>query len=255
MEKIKRYENERQLYKDYQWVWDLTSDPDDYKDLADYVIDKILKNQIVDTKTVLHLGCGSGCMDYHLKKHFELTGVDLSEDMIKSAQVKNPECSYFMGDMRDFKLDKKYDAIIIPDSIDYMLSAQEIEKVYKNAKRLLNANGLFLVIVGYEPEKFPQNRTTVDEAANGDRVVTSIENNYVSDYSTNSFEATFVFLIREKGKLETIIDVQKLGLFKREIWFNELINVGFSVEIIDDPYLVEIEQEGTYLLIGRLSKK
>jgi hypothetical protein len=72
MEKIKRYENERQLYKDYQWIWDLTSDTDDYKDLADYIIDKLLKYQIVDTKTVLHLGCGSGCMDYHLKSHFEL---------------------------------------------------------------------------------------------------------------------------------------------------------------------------------------
>ena len=251
MEKIKRYENERQLYKDYQWVWDLTSDTDDYKDLADYVVDKLKNYQIVDTKTVLHLGCGSGCMDYHLKKHFELTGVDLSEDMIKSARVKNPECFYFIGDMRAFKLEKKYDAVIIPDSIDYMLSTQEIENVYKNAKRLLNDNGLFLVIVGYEPEKFPQNRITVYEATDGDRVVTFIENNYVSDYSPNSFEATFVFLIREKDKLETIVDVQKLGLFKREIWFNEMINAGFIAEIIDDPYLVDIEQEGTYLIIGK----
>ena len=251
MEKIKRYDNERQLYKDYQWVWDLTSDTDDYKDLADYIVDKLKKYQIVDTKTVLHLGCGSGCMDYHLKKHYELTGVDLSENMIKSARVKNPECSYFIGDMQDYQSEKKYDAVIIPDSIDYMLSIREIESVFKNAKRLLNENGVFLVIVGYEPEKFPQNRTTIDEAADGDRMVTFIENNYLPDNSKNLFEATFVFLIREKDKLETIIDVQKLGLFKKDIWLNEMIKAGFKTELIDDPYLVNIEQEGTYLLIGK----
>lgn len=251
MQKIKKYENEHQLYKDYQWIWDLTSDTDDYKDLADYIIDKLQKYQIVDTKTVLHLGCGSGCMDYHLKKHFELTGVDLSEDMIKSAREKNPECFYLISDMRDFKSEKRYDAVIIPDSIDYMLSVREIENVYKNARKLLNENGVFLVIVGYDPEKFPQNRTTVDEVAYDDRLVTVIENNYVSEYSPNSFEATFVFLIREKDQLETIIDVQKLGLFKREIWLNEMIKAGFKTELINDPYLIDIEQEGTYLLIGK----
>ncbi len=69
-----------------------------------------------------------------------------------------------------------------------MLSVQEIESVYVNAKELLNANGLFLVIIGYDPEKFPQNRTTVDEATDGDRLITLIENNYVPDYSPNTFE-------------------------------------------------------------------
>ncbi len=46
-------------------------------------------------------------MDYHYKKHFKVTGVDLSEAMLKKAQVKNPECFYFVGDMRDYKSEKK----------------------------------------------------------------------------------------------------------------------------------------------------
>ena len=251
MEKIFRYYDERQLYKDYQWIWDLISTTEEYKDLSEYIIEKIIQYQSLETKTLLHLGCGSGCMDYHLKTRFEVTGVDLSEAMLSSAKSKNPECEYFIGDMRDFKSYRKFDAVIIPDSIDYMLTVEEINQVYKNAKQLLKKNGLFLVIIGYEPDKFPQNRTTVDEVADKNKVVTFVENNYVPDFSKSFFEATFIFLIRENGMLETNIDVQTLGLFKRETWFGALQATGFEVEIIDDPYLVEIEQEGTYMLIGR----
>lgn len=245
-----KYHDERQLYKDYQWVWDLISNPDEYRNLSDYVIHKIREYQNYETKTLLHLGCGSGCMDFHLKRKFQVTGVDLSREMISAAKSKNPECEYLTGDMRDFRNDKKFDAVIIPDSIDYMMSVEDISKVYKNAKQLLKDNGLFAVIVGYDPEKFPQNRTTAHEVTDNRRLVTFIENNYVPDYTKNYFEAIFIFLIREKEKLETIIDHHTLGLFKKEIWFNEMAKAGFKTKLIEDPYLEEIEQEGTYMLTG-----
>jgi hypothetical protein len=33
-----------------------------------------------------------------------------------------------------------------------------------------------------------------------------------------------------------------------------MIKARFCTEMIDDPYLVDIEQEGTYLLIGKKDK-
>jgi ubiquinone/menaquinone biosynthesis C-methylase UbiE len=250
MKTTERNENERQLYNSYRWVWDIISNPDDYKNLADYVRDKLKMHQNTDVQTILHFGCGSGCMDYHLKEHFEVTGVDLSKEMIISAKKRNPECAYYPGDMRDFQLTKKYDAVIIPESIDYMPSVQDIRKVYSNAWQLLQKNGLLLVIVGYDPDKFPQNRTTVDDFIDNERVITFIENNYVHNFSDNSFEATFIFLIKEKGNSRTVIDMHKLGLFPRQTWLNEMEKAGFIAELIDHPYLNEIEQDGTFMLLG-----
>ena len=104
--------------------------------------------------------------------------------------------------------------------------------------------------VGYDPDYFPQNRTTV-ELLNDKRIeLTFIENNYTTYPESNSFEATFVFLIRNQGKPEIVTDVHTLGLFKKETWAAEMKRAGFTVSIITDAYLEEIEQKGTWLLIG-----
>jgi len=114
----------------------------------------------------------------------------------------------------------------------------------------LKQDGLLLVTVGYDPDYFPQNRTTV-ELLNDKRIeLTFIENNYTTYPESNSFEATFVFLIRNQGKPEIVTDVHTLGLFKKETWAAEMKRAGFTVSIITDAYLEEIEQKGTWLLIG-----
>jgi SAM-dependent methyltransferase len=243
---------ERHLYNSSQWVWDMIGTVEDYGKLAGYIAGQIRNHERIRTKTLLHLGCGSGCIDHHLKGPFTVTGVDLSEKMLESARLKNPECEYIHGDMRDFQSDRVFDAVIIPESINYMLSEKDISNVFKNVKKALKKNGLLLVIVGYDPGNFPQDRTTVERVADKDKEIelTFIENNYTTYPQSNSFEATFVFLIRNQGKLEIETDIHILGLFEKETFDREMTKAGFKAGILEDPYLEEIEQEGSWLLLG-----
>lgn len=254
MKKQKDTISEWQLYSDYQWVWEMISSTGDYEPLSAYVVAKINEHETRKTKTLLHLGCGSGNMDFHLKKHYEVTGVDLSPDMLVSARKKNPECRYHTGDMRTFSTNSRFDAVIIPDSIDYMRSPEEMQQLFSNARKLLNPLGLLLAIVAYDPGKFPQNRTTVDNVSDKGIEVTFIENNYAPNLDENSFEATFVLLIRDNRRLKTLIDIHTLGLFKRDVWFNELKRAGFDAIMFQDPQLEATEQEGAFLLIGKNKK-
>lgn len=240
-----------QLYTDYQWVWELVSSREEYASLAEYVITQIRDHESGPTKSLLHLGCGSGNMDYHLKQHFTVTGVDLSPDMLSSARKKNPECEYHAGDMRSFNSDKRFDAVIIPDSIDYLRSPSEMLQLFSNARKLLKPGGLLLAIVAYDPEKFPQNRTTVDKASQKGIEITFIENNYVPDPDEPSFEATFICLIRDQRRLKTMIDVHTLGLFSKDTWFKELERAGFEGVLFQDGLLEIVVQEGAFLLIGK----
>ena len=251
MKKQKDTISEWQLYSDYQWVWEMISSTGDYEPLSAYVVAKINEHETRKTKTLLHLGCGSGNMDFHLKQHFEVTGVDLSADMLASARKKNPECSYFTGDMRTFSTNSRFDAVIIPDSINYLRSPEEMQQVFGNTRKLLNPQGLLLVIVAYDPDKFPQNRTTVDTVADKGIEVTFIENNYAPGFEENTFEATFVILIRDNQRQKTLIDIHTLGLFKKETWFSELKKTGFEALMYQDPELETTEQEGAFLLIGK----
>jgi len=242
---------ERHLYNTCQWAWEMIGTVEDYRQLSDYVIDRIKEHQSLQTHSVLHLGCGSGCMDFHMKKHVAITGVDLSENMLRSAAKKNPECEYILGDMRELCIDNRFDAVIIPESIDYMRTEEEIVNVFTNAKNMLKQDGLLLVVVGYDPEFFPQNRTTVDQVDDKHTELTFIENNYAPDPDGNYFEATFVFLARQAGRLKTIIDIHTLGLFDRETWAGQMKKAGFDVRLIQDPGLEAIEQKGSFLLVGK----
>ena len=75
-------------------------------------------------REVLHLGCGAGAHDRALKRHFSLTGVDLNNAMLRLARRANPEVEYHQGDMRSVRLGRRFDAVVIPDSIDYMATAR-----------------------------------------------------------------------------------------------------------------------------------
>ncbi len=253
MKRIVPSPEERRLYNQYQWVWDMIGTIEDYEKLARYIAGRIRKHENLKTKNILHLGCGSGCLDHHLKGQFTITGVDISEKMLESARLKNPECEYIQGDMKDFETDGVFDAVIIPESINYILSKEHIGNVFKNAKTPLKKDGLLLVIVGYDPENFPQDRTTVERVTNKNKAIelTFIENNYTAYPQSNSFEATFVFLIRIQGKLEIKTDIHSLGLFEKETFADEMTKAGFKACFIEDQYLEEIEQKGAYLLVGK----
>ncbi len=239
------------MYNAYQWIWDLVGTVEDYEEYAEYLVKCLKEDENINPRNLLHLGCGSGCIDFHLKRHFDITGVDLSEKMLESAGKKNPECLYIQGDMRDVRIDDSFDAIIIPESINYMRTRNDINRVFTNAKKLLKKEGILLVTVGYDPLCFPQNRTTVEQINSKGVELTFIENNYTPDRAENYFEAVFVFLIRKGGILQIVTDVHTLGLFEREVWAEEMKKTGFETRFIRDKKLEKIEQKGTFMFIGR----
>lgn len=109
-------------------------------------------------KSLLDLGCGGGHSDYTLKKHFEVTGVDVSEAMLALAKRLNPEVTYSLGDMRTVQLGKTFDAVTIFDSINYMLAVEDLGAAFVTAFKHLKPGGGFLTLVEETPERSQQNR-------------------------------------------------------------------------------------------------
>lgn len=88
------------VYNDLAWTEHILAPPESYKDEA-WIYIKSLKDHVPgDNPTMLHLGCGAGGYDFHFKKHFSVTGIDLSEGMLEIAKATNPEITYIKGDMR-----------------------------------------------------------------------------------------------------------------------------------------------------------
>ncbi len=233
-------------YNELAWIEDILAPPENYKEEALIYVEAI-KNQIPDrTITMLHLGCGAGGHDFHFKRHFSVTGVDISDGMLELAKGKNSEVTYVKGDMRTIDLGRKFDVVAIPDSIMYMNTVQDLQKAINNATCHLKVGGILLV-VAHMKEDFKENNFAY--TGEKDNIhVTVFENNYIVDGST--YEAVFICLIRDHGELRVHHEVHTLGLFSYNQWMAIFKGCQLQVDEINmdhlyDKYLLE---KGVYKL-------
>ncbi len=134
-------------YNELAWTEDLLADPSDYEGEVAAYVDLIRRSSLHTTGTLLHLGCGAGGHDAIFKRHFAVTGVDISRGMLDKARLRHPDVEYIEGDMRTVRLGREFDAVAIPDSIDYMGSLPELRMAIGTAVAHLKPGGV-LVVVG-----------------------------------------------------------------------------------------------------------
>ena len=102
-------------------------------------------------KTLLELGCGTGSVLKHLRHHYQVSGLDLSPQMLKVARKKLPGVPLYHADMISFELDKHFDAIIcVFDSINHLTQWNDWERVFVRACTHLNDRGVFLFDINTE---------------------------------------------------------------------------------------------------------
>ncbi len=187
------------------------------------------------------MASGAGINDYTFKKHFQVTGVDISEGMLEVARKINPDVAYYYGDMRSVELGKQYDAVAVPDALGYMTTLEDVRKVIQTADRHLKPGGVLLAVVQLK-EEFSENNYAYT-GSKGDVEATMFENNYIPDPEGSIYEATLVYLVRKKGELEIYTDRHVGGLFKLELWMDLFEEFGFEVKVerlnkLYEPYIL-----------------
>jgi SAM-dependent methyltransferase len=240
--------NKWKSYSNLAWTEPIIAPPEEYTEDTESFIRIIKDNIKIKPKTLLHIGCGAGGNDYAFKKHFTVTGIDISKDMLEIAKKLNPEIIYYQEDMQTFKLNQYFDAIAIPDSIGYMVTVKDLKRVISSSYKHLKPGGLLLIVANIK-EEF-KNNNFLYSGSKEDIEITVFENNYISDPSRSTYEATIIYLIRKKGKLEIQYDKHKIGLFKLEEWLNILEGFDFQVKQIKLEHLYDryILGEGQYPL-------
>jgi SAM-dependent methyltransferase len=248
------------LYSDLAWLWPLWGDPDgEYAEWCAHVAAMIETHTKREVRTLLNLGCGGGKNAYNLKRSYAVTGLDLSNDMLANARNVNPDCTFVQGDMRDFSLTERFDAIVIDDAVAYMTSREDLKALFRAAYRHLEPGGVMIVSPDKTKETFVQNESHVTRgnaaAESGAKTegidVVFIENNYDPDPNDDTYEALIVYLIREKGVLRVVEDMHTLGIFAAEVWPALLCEAGF--EIHEDYWRPESVQ--TYICVKPLAAR
>ena len=105
---------------------------------------------------ILDLACGTGRMTRELaSRGYDMIGVDGSSDMLSEAYSAGGEgILYLFQDMRSFELYGTVGAVVsCLDSINYLLSDEDIKTAFRLVHNYLDPDGLFLFDVN-SPYKF-----------------------------------------------------------------------------------------------------
>lgn len=233
----------RRLYHELSWLWPIISPPEDYIEETEFFSRIIKEMAAIDVQSLLHLGCGGGRNDHTFKKHFGVTGVDISEEMLRLARELNPDVEYILGDMRSLRLGRTFDSIAAMDSVNYMKTEEELNQLFQTAYAHLKPGGVFITVVEESCERFRQNRILSSCHTLGDTQITFIENSFDPDPNDSHFEMTFVYLVRKKGNLEIHTDSHIWGLFRMDTWSRLLQKTGFCTQQIKFAHSTFLEDE------------
>jgi SAM-dependent methyltransferase len=182
-------------FLDYSKYYDLLYKDKDYKSEAQFIVDLIKKHK-PSAKSILNLGCGTGKHDFLLAEAgFEVTGIDLSEQMIEIAKKNNPSkhCRFFHGDARDLKLTEKFDVVIsLFHVLSYQNSNKDVSDFFSTMDHFVNQEGLCIVDYWYGPSVLsikPEKRTK-KLASHEIRVTRDAETdmNYVQNVATVNYD-------------------------------------------------------------------
>lgn len=120
-------------------IWD----KDMIKD--DDIINKILDEGHIDKCKVLDVACGTGVLiPYYLDRKCNVTGIDISSEMIKIASNKFKDLKFICGDVEEYK-DDKFDNIVIYNAFPHFIDP---ESLIKHLASLLNENGYLNIAHG-----------------------------------------------------------------------------------------------------------
>ena len=182
----------------------------------------------VEPRTLVELGSGGGHNASHIKKHFELTLVDLSPEMLARSRELNPECEHYEGDMRTVRLEREFDGVFVHDAIDYMTTEEDLRQVFETAYLHCRPGGAALFVPDHTRENFRE--STIHGGGDvGDRSVRYLEWTWDPNPNDTTYTADYAYLLRSgDGSMRIEQDRHVGGLFSRSEWLAWIADAGFE---------------------------
>ncbi|MEM6552041.1 MAG: class I SAM-dependent methyltransferase [Planctomycetota bacterium] len=234
------------LYDDLAWLWPVISPPGDYVEEADRL------RAVIEERTgrsagwsVLELGAGGGHTLVHLADcASRCVAVDLSEPMLANCRELVTGVETVVGDMRDVRLEERFDVVLLHDAVDYMTSSVDAAAAMATVAAHLAPGGVALVAPTYTRETFVDGEVADDGTelpTGGD--VTFFSYVYDPDPGDETFEMVLLYLIRGEGdptdeirglrRVEVVEDRHVCGIFSASQWLGWMGEAGLSAEVVE----------------------
>lgn len=236
------------LYSDLAYLWPIISPPGEYLNEAAFFGDIVHEKLGPGRHKLLELGVGGGHNLSHLTSDLECVAIDLSPDMVALSQALNPGVEHHVADMRNVRLGRSFDAVLVHDAVSYLLTEQDLEETFETAAIHLRPGGVFMVAPDWVQETFPDGWVYTWDQQQDDITVEIEEVMVDPDPSDTQVESIYTYTITKDGVTTVEVDTHITGLFAINIWTSLMEDAGFAVEL--RPLPPNEGGYGSWLFIG-----
>lgn len=219
-------------YENFAYVYDALMEEAPYPQWLRWVMRQRERNG-VKGRRMLDLACGTGELSLLLAREgFEVTGVDLSEDMLAVASGKalaeGARITFLKQDMRALCGLHDFDIVaIFCDSLNYLETETDVKETFRHVHAALKAGGMFLFDVHsvYKTDVLFPHHTFAD---NGDEV--SYIWNCFPGEGPHAVEHDLSFFVYDEksGLYERFDELHKQRTFPVADYENWLTESGFD---------------------------
>ncbi|UXU60643.1 class I SAM-dependent DNA methyltransferase [Staphylococcus agnetis] len=212
-------------YQNLSEFYDTLTEDQPYQDWFN-VLEQLTASMQINN--LLDIGCGTGtltCLFSKIAKN--VTGIDLSDEMIEKAKLKSDKITWLKGDMSNFNLNQKFDVITICcDSLNYLTTEDAVMNTFNHVYHHLNEHGLLMfdVHTAHKMETQFNHQTYIDDRDD----LTLLWQATPGDDPLSVWHDLTFFSLNEDGTYSRTDESQYQRTLKKPLYDEMLKIVGFK---------------------------
>jgi SAM-dependent methyltransferase len=195
-------------------------------------VTRLVRRHRPDASSVLDVACGTGEHLRSLAEWFDRAeGLELSPDMLAVARTKVLGLRLHRGDMREFRLDARFDVITCMfSSIGYLRSTAELDRTLACLAAHLTPGGVLAIEPWVFPDAFLPGHVAADLARTKDRTLVRMSHS-VRDGTATRMRVHY--LDADDTGIRTFTDTHRLSLFTRTDYETAFARAGCAAELVE----------------------
>lgn len=190
----------------------------------------LIEARVANPQSVLEVACGTGAYVRWLRDWYDVTGLDLSPEMLRVARGRLPDVAFVEGDMTDFDLRQEFDAVLcLFSSIGYLTSGVQLRSALASMARHVVPGGVVLIEPWITPEGWDDDRNLTVHSATQDNLSVARIVSWVREENLVTMNWGFV-VGRPEGEVEVYTEEHVTRLFTHEEYLEAFARAGLHVE-------------------------